>query len=228
MVAAVVGLVAAAAIASAFIRLPYYTLGPGQVRETDPLIMTAGKRYDPKGHVAFTTVSVRGPISVWEAAWAGLNDELDVVPDELINQGRSNQETREVKPALMEESKTVSISVALHELGLSVDAGAQIVEVVADSPAGPLLEPGEVIVSVDGAPTTSSRAVVDAISSHAPGDGIVLAVAPQPTSSVSRRARAVRTVAVTLAREPRPARCRLSGYPGADLSFEHVPGRSGY
>lgn len=200
------GLCAAAVGASLFIPLPYYTLGPGQVRKTDPLITTDGTRYDPEGHVAFTTVSVRGPISIWEAAWAGFDNELEVVPDEVINQGRSNQETREANRRLMDESKTVSISVALHELGLSVDAGAQIVEVVDESPAGPLLDPGQVIVSVDGVSIFTSEAVVEAVGTHKPGDEISLVVADPPEVVGSKPDRNLRTVKVTLAEHPeRPA-----------------------
>ena len=52
-------------IAAALIRVPYYSLGPGSIRATEPLVDLGGGERDPAaGTVDFATVSVNGR-SVW-------------------------------------------------------------------------------------------------------------------------------------------------------------------
>jgi S1-C subfamily serine protease len=56
------------------------------------------------------------------------------------------------------------------ELGLTTDQGAVVLEVVPGSPAAAAgLEPGEVIVALDGTPIDSPSALVRAVQSRSPG-----------------------------------------------------------
>jgi PDZ domain-containing protein len=200
---AAAALVVCAVLASGVVRLPYYTLGPGQVRPTAPLVtVEGGERFDPEGQIAFATVSVRGRITVWEAIWAGFSDELDVVEEDVVNQGRSEEETEAANRRLMDESKTVSVSVALDALGLAEDAGAQVVEVVDDSPAGPVLDPGQVIVEIDGTTILTSNDLVEAVVARKPGDRIRLVVADQPAVTGGAPSENRREVELTLAANP--------------------------
>jgi len=63
------------------------------------------------------------------------------------------------------------------ELGLTTDQGAVVLEVVPGSPAAAAgLEPGEVIVALDGTPIDSPSALVRAVQSRSPGQKVSVTV----------------------------------------------------
>jgi PDZ domain-containing protein len=113
----------------------------------------------------------------------------------------------------MEESKMAAVGVAFEALG--VDAirgeGAEVVEVVRDTPAAAALTAGDTIIAVDGAPIEVDFEAARALGAHAPSDRVVLDVMDANGD--------VRSIEVTLGEHPdEPARAFL----GVSLSTRNV------
>lgn len=90
---------------------------------------------------------------------------------------------RHVAEQLIEHGRVHHVWLGLHGVDLDVaDAaamgshgGALVEEVVADGPAARAgIEPGDVVVAVDGAPTVTMSALISALRLHLPGDVVVL------------------------------------------------------
>lgn len=164
-------------LGSAFFRLPYYALGPGSVRPTAALISTdGGELYPPTAGVAFPTVSVSRRVTVWQLLTAWLDPEVDVVKETSVLQGRTADQSQQYNLSQMDDAKTVAIKVALEQLGQAHGTGAQVVEIVPDSPAATVLRPGDVVTAIDGKTITSSAELVNAVTSRKPGDTVELSV----------------------------------------------------
>lgn len=181
----------AASVGSLFVRLPYYALAPGSVRDTGPLISVDGSEtFPPDGQVEFTTVSVRGRLTVWGALAGWLDPAVSVVPEEQVLSDRSPEENRQVNLQLMDTSKQTATVVALRELGYPVEllgSGAIIVQVQEGEPADGVLEVGDTVVAVEGEPVELATDLVDAISSRRPGDEVALTVEPHGRSVPEER-----------------------------------------
>jgi len=61
-------------------------------------------------------------------------------------------------------------------VGGDVPGGVLLQQVMADGPAAGLLRPGDVIVSVDGAPADTNAGLAAALASHAPGERVTVRV----------------------------------------------------
>lgn len=181
----------AAAVGSLFVRLPYYALAPGSVRDTGPLISVDGNEtFPPDGQVEFTTVSVRGRLTVWGALAGWLDPAVSVVPEDQVLSDRSPEENRQINLQLMDTSKQTATLVALRELGYPVEllgSGAIIVQVQEGEPADGVLEVGDTVVAVEGEPVELATELVDAISSRRPGDEVTLTVEPHGRSVPEER-----------------------------------------
>jgi Lon-like protease len=144
-----------AVVGAAFVRVPYYTIRPGQVRPVGDVVVVVGApQFPPASPVAFTTVNVR-EITLLEAAGSWLDPDVDILPEDEIRQGRSPEENRRVNVQMMDTSKHNAITVALEHLGYEVEihtAGTIVQGVVPGSPAEGVLEMGDVIVDVEGDP----------------------------------------------------------------------------
>lgn len=175
--------VVAGMISSAFVRVPYYAFQPGSVRTVDQLIEVDGApTYDGDGQVNFLTVSIREATAL-EAALGWLDPDTDLIPREEVLGDRDPEENRQLNVEAMRDSKQVAVAVALDALGYEVTisgTGAMIVEVVPDTPAAEVLEPGDTVVAVDGRPVELASELVEAIGAADPGDELTLTVEPMP------------------------------------------------
>jgi PDZ domain-containing protein len=177
-------LLIATGIAAAFVKVPYYLLSPGSVRQTESLIDVQGApTYPLEGEVGFTTVSVQRATALgW--AFAHLDDSITIVPSEQILGKQSDDENLQANLQMMTDSKETASAVALTHLGYDVTvtgSGATVVEVPDGSPSTGILIPGDTIVSLDGAPITRSDELVIAVTAHHPGDVVMLGVQPYET-----------------------------------------------
>jgi PDZ domain-containing protein len=168
-----------AVVASLFVQMPYYTLSPGKVWPTEELISVEGaETFDQTdGEVSFTTVSLKHA-SALEALVGWADPSVEVVDEDLILGGQSEDENREVNQQMMMSSQQVASAVALEELGYDVvtGTGATIDEVSEGLPADGLVEEGETIVAIDGQDVQLWEDVVRLVSVHAPGESVALTV----------------------------------------------------
>ncbi|MCD9625613.1 YlbL family protein [Rhabdothermincola salaria] len=189
---AVVGLLSGAV----FWRLPYYTLSPGAVRDTESFIAVEGTEtfVDDAGTISYLTVSVKQatPLEVL-AAW--IDPAVEVVEAERILGDQTPQENRELNLQLMAGSKDSATYQALSRMGYDIPTdgtGAVVASVADDVPAAAVLTRGDTIVSVDGESVALSDELIDALSTRSPGDVVELGV--QALDSDDTRVEAVELV----------------------------------
>jgi PDZ domain-containing protein len=197
-------------VVAAFVRVPYYLLSPGSVRETEPLITVEGApTYPQDGEVGYTTVSVQRATAL-EWAFAHLDDSITIVPNEEILGKQTQEENLKANLQMMNDSKETASAVAQKQLGYDVKVtgtGAIVVEVPDGSPSTGILSAGDTIVSLDGAPITRSDELVAALALHHPGDVVTLGVQPYETDGT----RTTQDRTVTLGSRPEDATKALLG-----------------
>jgi PDZ domain-containing protein len=106
-----------------------------------------------------------------------LDPTVEVVDEDVILGGQSEEENRQANLQDMTSSKDKATAVALEELGYQVPisgTGAIVFTVSADVPAAAVLEPGDVITGADGRPITVADQLVEIVQSKRPGDAIEL------------------------------------------------------
>lgn len=175
----IVALLTIGTIAAAFVQVPYFLLAPGSVRSTEGLISVEGApTFQTDGEIDFTTVSVKRSTAL-QALVGWLDPTVDVIEEDKILGGQTQDENRERNLQEMADSKEIATAVALEALGYEVGeqgSGALIVNVATDVPAAEVLQRGDVIVAADGRPVQLSQDLVDVISTKSPGDTVVLRV----------------------------------------------------
>lgn len=151
------------------VRVPYVELGPGPtvdtlgVSEGHPIITVEGApTSESAGQLRLTTVSVHPELTLFDALRGWLRDDTAVVPRELVYPPDKTEEQVD-KENLQDfkESQTSAETAALRKLGYPVLVTVTAVE--KDLPAAGVLEPGDVITSVDGASVTSTRSLGELI-----------------------------------------------------------------
>lgn len=166
------------AVIARYVELPYDTLAPGSARAVNGVIEVEGHpTYPPRGKVFYTTVSTRERVNPYEAIAGWLDPAVEVLPETKVRGDIAPEDFRRMNVEAMADSKTVAQVLALRELGYTnLGAGAEVVDVQADLPAGRVLRSGDVIVAIDGAPVTSSADAVTAIRARAPGETLRMGV----------------------------------------------------
>jgi PDZ domain-containing protein len=151
--------IAAVLLASSWITVPFYGVGPGPAREVTPLISFEGpERHDPAGKLIMTTVRVRHltPITAL-AAW--LDPEVTVAAESLIYPpGLDPVEESRISFSQMDQSKIDATAVVLGLLANYPDdhgAGALIESTSERCPADGHLFPGDVVTAIDDEPIDS-------------------------------------------------------------------------
>ncbi|MCC6436367.1 MAG: PDZ domain-containing protein [Acidimicrobiales bacterium] len=163
------------------LHIPYYALSPGSIREAGPLIRLGSGAEDPEaGEIAFATVSVEGRLNLLQALSGWWDGSIDVVDEDLILGGRTQQQSDAVNQILMKDSKDIAIQLALTRLGLATPIGAVVVDGLpggeAAGDAGPIgprgqgdggsggeLQTGDVIVAIAGTPVSTAADVPAAL-----------------------------------------------------------------
>ncbi|MFV2038760.1 MAG: PDZ domain-containing protein [Acidimicrobiales bacterium] len=171
-----VGILFVAFARAASVGVDEYILAPGSATDSaSSIIVDGAETFPPEGEIAFTTVSIRRNITIWEWFTSRFDDSSELVPAERIDGTRTTEETRQVTQFQMDVSQDTATLVALNYLGYElvpqVD-GAFILEIVPDSPAQEGLQLGDLITDVNGTPIRSSEGLGQVIRSLAPGDPV--------------------------------------------------------
>lgn len=165
--------VAAVLLATAWIPLPYYSVGPGPAREVVPLIAVEGHPTYESGRLVMTTVSFR-KVTGLTAMLAWLDpDEAVVEQDFLYPPGATVAQEQERSLSQMDTSKIAATSAVLDRLTDYPDDhgdGVLIEEVFQRCPAEGELFAGDLVASIGGTPVDDVADASRAIGSVAPGD----------------------------------------------------------
>lgn len=177
---ALVAGLAAAAIAAAFVRLPYVIISPGNATPVGEVVTVKGARtYPHRGALLFLTVSVTTDRpNVYETLSGWLSPNVDVLDESDVLQGSSRDQERLIDVADMDLSQLLATKVALERLGYEVPLlpGAAVLAVEPDGPTGGLLKGHDVITAVDGRTVSGSAELGRSVRRHRPGSTVELTV----------------------------------------------------
>jgi PDZ domain-containing protein len=168
-------LVVVASLVLTFVRLPYYTIAPGDALDVSSQVKVDGKTVDSDGEVLLLFVRQRANVNGWRYIQASLDDDIDLLREEAISDGLSPDEVRTLAQCDMQQSQATAKKVALEELGYDVpfaDDGIAVLAVFGGRPAEGVLERGDVILTIDGAPMRQVRDVHDALDRVTPGQHV--------------------------------------------------------
>jgi PDZ domain-containing protein len=184
-------LLLAASIVAGWVKLPYYSLGPGPANEVTPLIRVDGPQtYGSSGHLVMTTVRFE-QLTPLRMLGAWLDPAVSVVKqEELYPPGLDDQKEAALAAEQMEQSKVDATSVVLRQLeGYPKERGrgALVEATFLGCSAFDRVEPGDVINEIDGTPIPNKAAASRAIGAARPGTPIVFEVESGGSRTLTRR-----------------------------------------
>ncbi len=165
-------LVGALIVAAWNLEIPYLAFSSGPVSDAaDSIIASEVDTYPPQGELLMLTV-VSQDVNIFEAAIAGLDPTIDLVPTEAYRRpDESDEDYRKRVLAQMDDSQTRAITVALSYLGYDmIPTDVLITDLVPDRPAAEVLMIGDSVNSLDGTEIVNSTDLTDALDEYAPGD----------------------------------------------------------
>jgi Lon-like protease len=178
----------ALAAALSFVGLPYVIMSPGPATnilgkvDGKPLLSVDGaSTYPTDGTLDFTTVSVDGgpgvKVTVFDVGRAWLSDAEEVLQEEQVFPPDADEkQVAEEGAAEMAGSQTIATATALRALGRDVPQTVVVATVPEGSPSEGVLEPDDVLVSIDGAPVTTADAVRAAVQKHGADESVPVVV----------------------------------------------------
>ena len=164
-------------LALTFVRLPYYAFRPGTVNAlSDRVIVTRGERFDPAGEIYFTTVRQDSTLNGWEFIHGTFDDSVLIIDEDSVLGDRDRDENELFNMELMRVSKSTAVAVALRHLGLDPYQATGVGMASVSGPAEGFLTTDDVIVALAGVPVLEVEDLIVGLSSHRPGDQVVLDV----------------------------------------------------
>ncbi len=175
------------ALASA-VPLPYAISGPGPTRNTlgdqggvQLISISGATTYPATGKLLLTTVSTSGgpgyPVTLGDVLRGWVSNARSVRPvEDVFPPSESRQQIDQTNKADMVTSQEDATVSALQELGYRVPTTLTVDGTVPASGADGVVEKGDVVVSVDGAPVTSYLALSTAMDAVRPGADVTLGV----------------------------------------------------
>ncbi|MCU1599581.1 MAG: putative secreted protein, partial [Frankiales bacterium] len=167
------------AVAGSFATVPYVALKPGptcntiavcdkqQVLSFSPASASHRRR---SGELQLTTVSVQDHISLFEAIAGWISPNEAVLPREIVYPpDQTTQQNQQETTQQMVDSQDSATVAALTYLGYKGTATVTVSSVTAGAPAAGKLNPGDVVLTVDGAPVTTGDQLRAKVSARKPG-----------------------------------------------------------
>jgi PDZ domain-containing protein len=158
--------------------LPYEQTVPGSVRPVEDLVTIEFDGEEINGDLALLTVR-DVDATVVDALVAAFTPGEQLQPvDEQLPQGIDQQTMREIMAQQFANSFTTAVAVAAEAAGYDVDVSTEVVvvDVLADSAADGVLEPGDTIRALDGEAVTGSSQLVDLLVDRGEGDVVTLTI----------------------------------------------------
>lgn len=167
------------------VELPYLAFSPGPISDAaDSIHVEDTEVYPPEGELLMLTV-ISQEVNVYEALIAGLDPTIDLVPRQAVRRpGESDEEYRNRVLQQMDDSNFRSVAVALQHLGYElVPSEVVINEILEGVPAGSVLELGDTIKAINGAPITSVGEIRLQIDGLHPGDTMSVTIVREGVES---------------------------------------------
>ncbi|WP_026875124.1 YlbL family protein [Jiangella gansuensis] len=189
-------IVALVAVAS-MLNLPYVVYSPGPVEDTlgewngEPVVQIEGaETYSTDGELDLTTVGVTSAdaeLDLLTALRAWADPDRAVIPREVVYpEGTTAEQSRQLNAAMLADSQQNAKVAALRQLDYEVTERVLVDAVVEGAPADGVLEPGDVVVSVDGVDVSTPQDVVDAVTEHEPGETVEFVIERDGATLVQR------------------------------------------
>ena len=177
--------------------VPYVSWTPGTVTNTlgkvnnTPVINISGiQTYPTKGQLDLTTVSETRPdsrLSLPEALLAYWLPHRDAMPRELIYPpGKTAEQVNSESRLMMETSQSTAVVAALRAAGQPVTQRPAVASVTVGSAAYNKLQPGDLIVAINGKKVTSNQQAEDLVRAQARGSTLIFDVIRDRRSQVVR------------------------------------------
>jgi PDZ domain-containing protein len=173
---------------AAIVPVPYVKLSPGPTTNTlgaingVSLINIEGREtYPTEGNLNLTTVKVLGGpgqrLDVLSAIGGWLDPDVAVVPEESVfPPGTTREQVREENAEEMALSQNNAAVAALRALDIPVGEYVVVQAIAEGAPSVGKLRAADEVLAIDGTPTPTPDAVVDAITAHEPGDDVEVTV----------------------------------------------------
>jgi PDZ domain-containing protein len=157
-----------------------FLLVPDRAKPLADKVEVEGGRTTTKGDVYYVDLFVRRIRRLEQLLPFTRPDGSTLEPEERIAPaGTTDQERDRQNAADMQRSEEIAAVVALRELGyhvVVVPRGVLVTTVYGDVPAAKSLEPGDVIVAVDGTPVRTPTQLRAQIGRRKPGDDVGLTI----------------------------------------------------
>ena len=142
--------------------------------------------FDPEGEILLLTVAIDSNLTVLDWIMSSMDDAVDLRSRQSVYGDRTNTEQREHNRHLMDSSKDIATIVALEHLGVHAAdfTGVLFFETVPGGPADGLLEPTDVILSIDGQPVTTVDSLRTVLAQLEPGAVAVVTVEDSETDEL--------------------------------------------
>lgn len=160
------------------VELPYLAWSPGPISDAaDTIVVEDVPVFPPDGELLMLTV-VSQDVNIFEAVIAGFDPTIDLVRKQAVRRvGESDEEYRNRVLQQMDDSNFRSVAVALDYLGYElVPSEVVINEFVEGVPAEQVLELGDTIKAINGAPITTVAEIRSQIEGLMPGDTIQVTI----------------------------------------------------
>lgn len=191
-----------------FWRTNQVAVRPGAVEDVPSRVTISGAAvYPPDSEVALVTVHVSQRLTIWERIGAEFESGVDIEPERNFTGDGTRKDLRRLNELRMETSQHTAIVVALEHLGYEIPyhaSGVIVAQAISGSPAAEVLERGDVIVGIEGAPVTELKDLADVLANRSAGQTVDLEVERGGSGSVE-------TVEVELIASPDDAGRALIG-----------------
>lgn len=181
----------------------------------DLIQITGHPVYRDKGSLRMVTVLQSRPetrMTLTEMLYGWMNPDIAVLPREAVfpDEKITDKQIQQQSAAEMTSSQDSATAAALSAADIGYRTRVLVSGVVKDGPSDGKLEKGDVILTVDSAPVTTTAALVERVRGRTPGDTVTL--------GVRRNGKDLSVPVVTTAAKDDPRSARI----GVDVGTDHV------
>ena len=167
------------AVLGSFTQTGYYLVKPGSVEELGGMVHIDGSVRGEAGQFYMVTVAQQSA-NLWLLCYSYFNPVIDLRPiSGMMPPDMTREEYNNLMESWMQESKNLAKVIALRRAGyeVAIDSdGVGIAELMPGSPAEGVLQPGDIIKSIDGTSVSLAEEVVSLVQAKEIGEEVRLEV----------------------------------------------------